>query len=65
METITLSKQAQERVAAALMAPAQPNEAMQRAAAQHAQLVRATPPLCLGCGARNHPDDHGALPCGH
>lgn len=66
METINLSKQAQERVAAALMAPAHPNEALQRAAARHAQIVRPIdPPLCLGCGARNQPDDHGALPCGH
>lgn len=66
METLTISKQAQERVAAALVAPSQPNEALQRAAARHAQIVRpADPPLCLGCGARNHPDADGGLPCGH
>lgn len=65
METITLSKQDKYRIAEAALALAHQDKAMQRAATQHAPLVRATPPLCLGCGARNHPDDHGALPCGH
>lgn len=25
----------------------------------------AEPPLCIGCGARNHPNEDGGLPCGH
>lgn len=25
----------------------------------------AAPPLCIGCGARNHPLPDGSLPCGH
>ena len=25
----------------------------------------AAPPLCISCGARNHPLPDGSLPCGH
>lgn len=24
-----------------------------------------SPPVCLSCGARNHPLEDGSLPCGH
>lgn len=62
MESTTLSKQEKHHIAEAAMALAHQDKAVQRAAAQFALPA---PPICLGCGARNHPDDHGALPCGH
>lgn len=27
--------------------------------------VPAQPPMCISCGARNHPNEDGGLPCGH